>query len=423
MPDEAAGRNDTTEARDQMSEEISTARGAIAGQPLPRGLPADLISLGGGYAFPDTLPDISAEAAYAAREFRTEALQYGPLYGLPELRDEIVRYVGQDGVRAARDNIFVVNGSKQVLDLALRAFVAPGDGVIVSRPSYATALHIIRNHGASLIEVGMDEDGMIVDELSDMLRRMRSTGQALPRLLFDVPDLHNPTGITLSEDRRRRLTELAEQYDFLIVEDDPYRSIRFDGISVPPIKSFDAHGRVIAAGTFSKVFGPGIRVGWANAVPRVLHAMAIRKSDGGVSPLTQRIILECLRSGKIERHMQALNPILESHRDAMVTAVRRYLPQASFRVPQGGYYMWLELPAEYDGDEVVRVAEQEGVGIFSGRGYFASNPPGNHIRLCYATCIESKIDDGVRRLGDVVQRLHNVSGKHACEPAPHHHFD
>ena len=168
----------------------------------------------------------------------------------------------------------------------------------MSRPSYATALHIIRNHGASLIEVGMDEDGMIVDELSDMLRRMRSTGQALPRLLFDVPDLHNPTGITLSEDRRRRLTELAEQYDFLIVEDDPYRSIRFDGISVPPIKSFDAHGRVIAAGTFSKVFGPGIRVGWANAVPRVLHAMAIRKSDGGVSPLTQRIILEVLEIRK-----------------------------------------------------------------------------------------------------------------------------
>ena len=417
MPDEA------TEARDQMSAEISTERGAIAGQPLPRGMPADLISLGGGYAFPDTLPDISAEAAYAAREFRTESLQYGPLYGLTELRDEIARFVGQDGVRAARDDILVVNGSKQVLDLALRAFVAPGDAVLVSRPSYATAIHIIRNHGASLIEVGMDEDGMSVDELADMLRRMRSTGQTLPSLLFDMPDLHNPTGLTLSEDRRRRLTELAEQYGFFIVEDDPYRRIRFDGVSVPPIKSFDAYGRVIAAGTFSKTFGPGMRVGWANASPRVLHAMAVRKSDGGVCPLTQRIILECLRSGKIEKHMQAVNPILESHRDAMVTAVRRDLPQASFRVPQGGYYVWLELPEKYDCDEVARVAEREGVGIFPGRGYFASSPPGNYLRLCYATCIESKIDEGVRRLGDIVRRLHNEPGKSASEPAPHNHFD
>ena len=282
----------------------SKTRGVIGGQPLPQGVPSNLIALGGGYAFPDMLPDVSLEAANAARDFRTEVLQYGPLFGLTELRDEIVRYVAQDGVYAERDNIFVLNGAKQVLDLALRALVNKGDSVIVSRPSYATALHIIGNHEASVIEIEMDEDGMKVDELEGTLQRMRSEGEPLPKLLYDVPDFHNPTGITLSEDRRRKLVDLAEEFTFFIVEDDPYRRLRYDGAPIAPIKSFDRHGRVIGAGTFSKIFGPGIRVGWANGDADLVHRMAMRKSDGGTCPLTQRIILECLKTGKIDAHIQ-----------------------------------------------------------------------------------------------------------------------
>ena len=397
----------------------SKTRGVIGGQPLPQGVPSNLIALGGGYAFPDMLPDVSLEAANAARDFRTEVLQYGPLFGLTELRDEIVRYVGHDGVHAGRDNIFVLNGAKQVLDLALRALVNKGDSVIVSRPTYATALHIIGNHEASVIEIEMDEDGMRVDELEETLQRMRSEGKPLPKLLYGVPDFHNPTGVTLSEDRRRKLVDLAEEFDFFIVEDDPYRRLRYDGSPIAPIKSFDRHGRVIGAGTFSKIFGPGIRVGWANGDADLVHRMAMRKSDGGTCPLTQRIILECLKTGKIDAHIQELLPVYSAHKDAMIGAVQKYLPDTRFRSPRGGYYMWLELPARTDCDEVTVMAEQEGVAIFSGRGYFASNPQSNFIRLCFATCTEEQIDEGVRRLGDVIRRTHNLPASKTSERASH----
>ena len=406
-----------------MDDDKSRMQGVIAGQPLPQGVPTHLIALGGGYAFPEMLPDISLEAANAARDFRTETLQYGPLFGLTELRDEIVRYVGEDGVHAVRDNICVLNGAKQVLDLALRTLVEKGDGVIVSRPSYATALHILGNHGATLIEVDIDEDGMRADDLEATLQRMRSEGRPLPKLLYDVPDFHNPTGVTLSEDRRRKLVDLAEEFDFFIVEDDPYRRLRYDDSPVPPIKSFDRHGRVIGAGTFSKIFGPGIRVGWANGDPALVYRMAMRKSDGGVSPFTQRIILECLKSGKIDQHIRKLMPVYTSHKDAMVTAVRTYLPDIRFRLPQGGYYMWLELPAWSNCDDVTLRAEQEGVAIFSGRGYFPSNPQSNFIRLCFATCTEARIDEGVRKLGDVIRRTHNAPVSEPSERVAHQHFD
>jgi 2-aminoadipate transaminase len=408
-----------------MDDNRSNTQGAISGQPLPQGVPSHLIALGGGYAFPEMLPDVSLEAANAARDFRTEVLQYGPLFGLTELRDEIVRYVGQDGVQVGRDNICVVNGAKQGLDLALRTLVEKGDSVIVSRPSYATALHILGNHGALTVEVDMDEDGMRADELEKTLQQMRSEGRPLPKLLYDVPDFHNPTGITLSEDRRRKLVDLAEEFNFYIVEDDPYRRLRFEGAPVPPIRSFDSHGRVIGAGTFSKIFGPGIRVGWVNADADLVYRMATRKTDGGVCPLTQRIILECLKTGKIDQHVRELLPAYTSHRDAMVRAVQEYMPDIRFRSPQGGYYMWLELPAQTDCDEVTVMAEREGVAVFSGRGYFASDPQSNFIRLCFATCTEAQIDEGVRKLGDVIRRTHNLPAGKTSRRASHQakHFD
>ena len=389
----------------------------------PYHVPSVPFRLGAGHAFPDMLPDVSLEAAAAAHDFRTEVLQYGPLLGLPELRDEIVRFIAQDGVHAERDNIIVLTGAKQALDLTLRTFVGSDDSVIVTRPCYATAVHIIGNQGASIVEIDMDGGGMKVDELQKTLEEMRSQGQRLPKLLYDVPDFHNPTGITLAEDRRRKLVDLANAFDFYILEDDPYRRIRFDGTPVPPIKSFDKHGRVIAAGTFSKIFGPGIRVGWANADPDIVNKLALRKTDGGTCPFTQRIILQCLTSGKIDEHIRKLNPVMKSHRDAMLHAVQKYLPDTVFRQPEGGYYMWLELPARIDGNELMRMAEPEGVGIFSGRGYFASDPPSNFIRLCYATSTESQIEEGVSRLGKVFRRMHNRADSGTYEPTQNPHFD
>ncbi len=356
------------------------------------------IQLGGGYGFPDELPDIVAEAM-AAAEARTEGLQYGPLYGLDDLRDEIVRYLAQDGIEATRDNILVVNGAKQGLDLACRVFLDQGDTVIVTAPTYLTAASILKAAEATFLSVPQDDDGMMVDVLEQSLAARREAGAPMPKLLFDVPDFHNPTGITMSEMRRRRLVELASEYDFVVVEDDPYRRIRFEGTPVRPIKSLDRAGRVIGLGTVSKILGPGLRIGWVNAAPDIVRRMAAHKSDHGSCPLMQRIVTHLFQNGKADQHIAALSTVLRGHRDAMVGAIRRHMPGASVRVPQGGYFLWVELPAHIDADEVVRRAARAGVAIFSGKNSFAEAPPSNFLRLAYSYCTPARIVEGVELIG------------------------
>lgn len=381
------------------------------------------INLGGGFAFPGSLPDLSEVAAEAAREHRVECLQYGPLFGLSELRDAIASFLKEDGVLADRENILVTSGAKNALDLVLKVFIEKGDSVIVSNPSYATGIQIIRNHEATFVDIDMDNEGLRVDQLERELNRLREHGSVIPKLLYDVPDFHNPTGITLSAVRRQKLVDLAEQFDFVIVEDDPYRWLRFTGKTVPPIKSLDETGRVIGLGTFSKIFAPGIRLGWAVGDPAIIGCLAAFKSESGASPLIQQIALEQLRSGGIKRHIGEFIPILESHKNAMKRALQEYLPEVKFREPHGGYYYWIELPERIDADEVTAIAEQEGVTIFSGRGYFANKPPGNFFRLSFAMSTEEQIETGVCKLGEIVNRIDNSSSRTAFLPSKQQHFD
>jgi len=381
------------------------------------------INLGGGFAFPNSLPDLSVTAEIVAREHRVEGLQYGPLFGLPDLRDEIAYFLKDDDVSATQENILVTNGAKNALDLILKVFIEKGDSVIVSNPSYATGIQIIRNHEATFVDIDMDDDGIKVDELEQALIQLRNADQPMPKLLYEVPDFHNPTGITLSAGRRKKLVELSEEFDFIIVEDDPYRRLRFTGEPVPPIKSYDRSGRVIGLGTFSKIFAPGIRLGWAVGDPEIIGRLAAFKSESGASPLIQRIVLRQLQSGGINKHVAEFIPILESHKNAMKQALQRYFPDVKLREPNGGYYYWIQLPDRIDADELTAIAEQEGVTIFSGRGYFANNPTNNFFRLSFAMSTEAQIEAGVRKLGEIVKRLDNSMNKTTFIPIKQLHFD
>ena len=364
----------------------------------PATVSSNAIQLGGGYGFPEEFPDIVTEAMEAAAD-SAEGLQYGPLYGLDDLRDEVVRYLAQDGIAAARDNILIVNGAKQGLDLACRVFLEKGDMVIVAAPTYLTAASILKAAEATFLSVPQDENGMMVDVLEEHLAARWEAGAQMPKLLFDVPDFHNPTGITMSEARRRRLVELAIMYDFVLIEDDPYRRIRFEGDAVAPIKSFDTAGRVIGLGTVSKLLGPGIRVGWVNAAPDIIRRMAAHKSDHGSCPLMQRIVVQLFRNGKVDQHIAALSKVLREHRDAMVDAIQRCMPGTTVRVPAGGYFLWAELPSDIDADEVVRRAAKAGVAIFSGKASFAESPPQNFLRLAYSYCTPARIVEGIELVG------------------------
>ncbi|MCC7047016.1 MAG: PLP-dependent aminotransferase family protein [Alphaproteobacteria bacterium] len=370
----------------------------------PATVKSNAIQLGGGYGFPDELPDIVAEAIAAAKD-RAEGLQYGPLYGLDDLRDEIVRYLRQDGIVATRDNILVVNGAKHGLDLACRVFLEPGDAVIVTAPTYLTAALILKAAEATFLSVGQDGSGIDTAELEQKLAQRAAANEPMPKLLFDVPDFHNPTGITMSAERRKRLVELAEQYGFVIVEDDPYRRIRFEGEPVPPIKSFDTTGCVIGLGTVSKILAPGLRIGWVNAAPEIVRRMAAHKSDHGTCPLLQRIVVQLFQNGKVDHHIASLSKILRGHRDAMVKAIHRYLPGAKVRVPQGGYFLWVELPQDVDADELVKRAARAGVAIFSGNLSFAENAPGNFLRLAYSYSPPDRIVRGVELVGRAYEQL------------------
>ena len=359
----------------------------------------DSIVLNSGLAYPPLLPDVVREAMEAARDRPSETLQYGPLMGLDDLRDEIARFVAEDGVDCTRENVLITYGAKNALDLACRVFVEPGDRIIVTRPTYMTALQIMRLHGVAFLDIGQDEDGADVDELEAKLKRLEANGEAMPKLLFDVPDFHNPTGLTTTSTRRRRLVELAESYGFIILEDDPYRRVRFEGDAVPPIKSFDENGVVIGLGTVSKILAPGLRVGWAIGAKEVVDRMAMLKADGGTNPFSQRVVADLMRGNKMAKHINDLSAEMRLHRDAMVESFAEFLPDAVVRKPQGGYFLWAALPEGSDAETVAALALERGSEVSSGRLCFPNDVPGNHLRLAYSFVDADAIRDGVQALG------------------------
>ena len=357
------------------------------------------IMLSAGSAYPPILPDVSAEAAEAAKHGTAEAMQYGPLMGLDDLRDAIAGFVAEDGVRVSRDEILVCNGAKHATELACRVFADPGDKVVVSAPTYMTTLQMFRNQGVDLIGIPLDGDGMQVDLLERRLETMAANGETLPKLLFDVPDFHNPTGVTLSLERRKKLIDLAKRFGFVILEDDPYRRLRFEGDPVPPIKSMDDAGVVIAIGTVSKILAPGLRVGWAIAPPEIAKRMALQKSDGGSSPFNQRIVASLMRSNKLALHVDEVSGHMAAHRDVLVAALRREIPDAKIRSPEGGYFMWVELPEHVSAEAVAAKGIEHGVEVSPGRVCFPEADPGHFLRMAYSYNSPDVLEDGARRLG------------------------
>ncbi len=357
------------------------------------------IVLSSGLAYPPHLPDVVREAMEAARDHAPQTLQYGPLMGLDDLRDEIASFVGEDGVKCTRDNVLVTYGAKSALDLACRVFAEPGDRIIVTRPTYMTALQILRTHQVAFLDVGQDSEGLDADELESKLERLAKNGERMPKLLFDVPDFHNPTGITMSKARRQRLVALAERFGFIILEDDPYRRVRFEGDPVPPIKSIDEAGVVIALGTVSKILAPGLRVGWAIGAKEIVDRMAMQKADGGSNPFAQRIVCDLMRGNKMARHIDELAIEMRLHRDAMVESFAEFLPDAKVRAPQGGYFLWAELPEATDAEAVTARALELGVEVSDGRVCFPNASSGNHLRLAYSFVDAGTIRKGVKALG------------------------
>ena len=320
-------------------------------------------------------------------------------------RESIVAYVAEDGVRCSRDEVLITNDAKHATELAVMVFTEPGDRVIVTAPTYMTTLQCFRNHGVSLLAIPQDDEGLDAGILRARLETMVVNGEPLPKLLFDVPDFHNPTGLTMSLTRRRSLLGLAAEFGFVIIEDDPYRRLRFEGDAIPPIKLLDNHGLVIAVGTVSKILAPGLRVGWAIADREIVRRMALRKADGGSSPFNQHIVASLMRSNKMREHIAELAAQMKLHRDVMVEPIAKEVPDATVRAPNGGYFLWAELPSEVSGDELATKAVEHGVEVRPGRVCFPKVDPGHHLRFAHSYVGPDEIREGIRRLGIAYRAL------------------
>ncbi len=372
---------------------------------LPDTLPADppetTISFESGHAFPAVMPDLTAAADRALGYYRAETLQYGPRMGLPDLRAWLAEYCARDGVRITSENVLVTNGAKQAIELVCRLLLDEGDSIVVTAPTYYTALPIFRSYGVSFIEVGQDADGLIVDELVDRIAQLKRDRKPLPKFIYNVPDFHNPTGVTMSLPRRKALIDLAVRERIFIVEDSPYRVIRFQGEPVPPLKALDPSDVVFHIGTFSKVMTPGIRIGWVSASPGMVARLAQLKSDGGSSPLAQRIVLEYCAAGELAAHTKRVQTTYRVHRDRMVASLQEHLPEASVDVPSGGYYLWLNLPPDVDGDHFAMRAADAGVSVLGPSRCYAlpdGGHPKNNVRAAFTHATPEEIDQGIRRL-------------------------
>lgn len=400
-------------------EPVSYARRAAPlSATLPAAAPPDSIAFDSGHASPLVLPDLTKEAAAALSRYRSETLQYAPRAGLPELRRWIADYMRGDGATVHSENILICNGAKHGLELVCRALLDEGDTVIVTAPTYFSAIPILRSYGVTFLEVPQDGDGMDVDALARMLDQRAREGRPRPKFIYDVPDFHNPAGVTLPLARRQALIALASRHGIAIVEDSPYRKVRFEGESVPSLKSLDAGDVVIHLGTFAKLMAPGLRVGWVAAHPALIARMALLKTDAGSCPLTQRIILEfCAAGGRLPAHIGAVQQQYRTNRDRMIAALRREAPELTFGKPLGGYYLWVSCPPMVSGDELAAAAQRAGVIVIAGSRFYANPDPAhprNRLRIAYSHASGEEIDEGVRRL---TRAYDEVAGRRAAAHA------
>jgi len=368
-----------------------------------------IISFAGGLPDPSTFP-VDELKAITARVLDREpqlVLQYGPTEGDARLRDELVRWMAKDGIRATRDRIIITTGSQQGLDLVGRVFLDPGDVILVERPSYMAALQVFRMYRVEMVGVAQDDDGMRMDALEETLGALAAAGKR-PKIIYVVPDFQNPSGVTMSEPRRRRLLALAREHRCLVVEDNPYRELRFEGEAPPPLAALDDDGLVIYLSTFSKTLCPGMRIAWVAARDEIIQQFVTAKQgmDLCCSTFTQAIAAEFCASGALAARVPGIAALYRRKRDVMLVALEREMPPGvSWTHPHGGLFLWVRLPAGMDSEQLLRPAiEEEGVAYVVGSGFHADGGGKNTMRLNFSYPSEQDIAEGIRRLGTLVKK-------------------
>jgi 2-aminoadipate transaminase len=366
----------------------------------------EVISLAGGLPDTSTFPPdtFAAVAQRIARESCAKALQYGPTEGLDETKACIAEVMAAEGMRVDHEDLIVTTGGQQVIDLVTKTLIDPGDVVIAEGPTYPGAVPVFSSYQADVVQVDMDSDGMRVDLLEETLDRLERDGRR-PKFIYTVPSFQNPAGVTMSQARRRRLVEVAHERELLVLEDNPYGLLRYEGEAPTPLLSLDGGVYVMYLGTFSKILSPGIRLGWVVAPPPVLEKINLGKqaADLCTSTLSQLMVQAYFEESRWRDYVESLTEIYRARRDTMLDALAEHFPrQAEWTRPAGGLFIWATLPDFIDTTDLLARALRDNVAFVPGEAAFLDGRGRNAMRLNFSGSDEDSIREGIRRIGEVV---------------------
>ncbi len=371
----------------------------------------NIISLAGGLPDPRVFPkEKLAQIAHdVIAERGDKSLQYSPTIGVTEFREELKKFLSRKGVKInSDDDVIVTTGSQQALDLIARVFIEKDDEIILELPTYLAAINAFRLSKPGMTAIPIDEDGMRTDILEQEVKRLKWLGRNI-KFIYTIPVAHNPAGVTMSVERKKELLEIASKYDLVVIEDDPYSYFIYEeGIDVTPLKTLDKEGRVMYMSTFSKILSPGLRIGWVLGNQYAISVLerAKQTADLHTPTLTQYIGMEAIRRGVVEKTIEEARKIYSVKRKAMIEALDKYMVKdAWWPKPVGGFFLMVSIPSyEIDTKKMLPEAIKEGVAYVPGASFFANGMGWNTMRLNFSYPTPEEIDEGVKRLSDLIKR-------------------
>ena len=365
----------------------------------------EVISFAGGLPAPELFPieEMKEISRIVLEESGTQALQYSTTEGFQPLREQIARRMNsKNKTNVTKDDILITNGSQQGLDFAGRVFLNEGDVVLCESPSYLGAINAFKSYGSKFIEVPTDKDGMIMEELEKILEVTENV-----KMIYVIPDFQNPTGITWTLERRKKFIEIISKYEIPVLEDNPYGELRFEGESLPSLKSMDKKGLVIFLGTFSKILCPGYRLGWTCASQNILKKFIFVKqvADLQASSISQIEVSKFIDLYNLDNHVKKINEVYARRRDLMLETMKEEFPEGvEYTYPEGGLFIWVELPKHLDSRIIMKDCLANNVAYVPGWSFFPNGGTENCFRLNYSNMSDDRIVEGIKRIGIVLRK-------------------
>ncbi len=373
----------------------------------------EVISFAGGLPKPGTFPSqgLAESARHQIRDNYQQSLQYGTTEGVEKFRKEMISWLSGFGMEIELENIIATNSSQQAIDLVCKAFIDPGDVIFCGLPTYLGAVQAFSTFQADNVGVPLRKDGMDLEKLEEKIKEVEEAGKE-GKFIYIIPDFQNPTGVTLSEEKRERIVEIAEKYDLIIVEDTPYFGVRFSGKFKKPISTFDQSGRVITLASLSKILSSGMRLAVTVGPGKLIQELVTMKqaTDLCTSTTTQWIAADWLANNDLSEHLDDLHNYYRENRDAMLDEMEKSFPQSddlTWTEPNGGLFIWVTLPEGMDAVTIFQKALEENVAFVPGHHFYVDDSGRNTMRLSYSLLSTEEIREGIKRLGAVIEKALN----------------